>query len=269
MKKYATIWLATAIATIMSMPGYAATTWLVDPAGYENGVNNWDWRLAENIAQFEKFANDNLATVNAAGSDTEKVRVAATLISDYLSHDDKYTNLNVNYVMRDHKGVCDHYSYLMQALMGKAGLTCYFVAGGAGTGANAGAHGWNIVYIDGTPKWVDVTWYDTSERIETYLISDTLWTDHRVDNGQTGMTAADYVASHQNALRTDNYKIFSNGGIFTEDGGETVDTTKVPVGTTAITGISGQIIYVDENDWNGFVAGTISEEQMVAKYPGF
>lgn len=266
MKKYATIWLATAIATIMSMPGYAATTWFVDPSGYENGVNNGQWAIDENAAQFEKFANDNLATVNAAGSDTEKIKTAIKLVTDYMSYDERYINLMVDYVMRDHKGVCQHYAYMLQALLNKAGLTTYSIGGSANNGVVVDDHRWNIVKANGTAYWVDPTWCDTPGKEAVYTMSETLWGDHYIDDASVGITANTYVSKYP-TMYTDSYKRHTANTKFIEDGGKTPDFTKAPAGTEPIVGRSGKTVYVTKADADAFVNGTLTPDQLIAKYP--
>lgn len=53
------------------------------------------------------------------------------------------------------RAVCGGYAQGFQLVMHKMGVPCSFVYGDAG-----GPHGWNCVWIEGEPYYVDVTWDD-------------------------------------------------------------------------------------------------------------
>lgn len=266
MKKTLKVLLATAAISIMAtVPAFAAE-WLVDRDTYNFEETRVEWMFAEAKAQYDAWADANVAKVNEALTDTEKVKVAATLISDYLEHDTRYTNLHVYYVIKDHKGVCGHYAAMMQALLGKSGMTCYMVDGSAGQNGNYDAHTWNIVYIDGVPKWVDVTWYDTSNRMEKYLISDTLWDDHITDCS-AGATASELLSDPYVSVATDRYTTTTGAGVFIEDGGSVLNFTTAPAGTVPVIGPNGKTVYISQADSDARASGSMTVYDLIAKYP--
>lgn len=268
MKKTLKVLLAAAVFATLSATSAFAAEWLVDRDTYNFEETRVEWMFAEAKAQYDAWADANVAKVNEALTDTEKVKVAATLISDYLEHDMRYINLHVYYVIRDHKGVCGHYAAMMQALLGKSGMTCYMVDGSAGQNGNYDAHTWNIVYIDGVPKWVDVTWYDTSNRMEKYLISDTLWDDHITDCS-AGATASEFLSDPYVSVATDRYTTTTGAGVLIEDGGSEYNPVEVPEGMIRVVNPDGSSVFCTEADIDAWVAGTLSTEYMQSKYPGF
>ena len=65
-------------------------------------------------------------------------------------------------IMMDHLGVCAGYSDTFKFLCDAAGLPCITVVGYGydENGMNGGEHAWNMIMIDGSTYWVDVTWGD-------------------------------------------------------------------------------------------------------------
>ena len=64
--------------------------------------------------------------------------------------------------MTDHLGVCAGYADTFKFLCDMAGLPCITVCGKGfdRDGMNGDLHAWNMIWIDGSPYWVDVTWGD-------------------------------------------------------------------------------------------------------------
>ena len=63
----------------------------------------------------------------------------------------------------DHKIVCEGYARAIQYLLQKCGIECAEVAGHT---KGEGAHGWNIVKIDGDYYYLDTTWDDNSNTVQ-------------------------------------------------------------------------------------------------------
>lgn len=72
-------------------------------------------------------------------------------------------------VFLDGKAVCEGYARAMQYLLQKCGIECAEVAGYVKRedGDEGGAHAWNIVKIDGDYYYLDTTWDDSSNTIQT------------------------------------------------------------------------------------------------------
>ena len=272
MKKYATIWLATAIATIMSMPGYA-TTWLVDPSGYENGVNNPDWMKAEAIADFDKWASERSGAIAALPTETEKLRAAVQAVVDYFSYDESRLSAHEYYNIRDSKGVCGTYASALQAILNDLGMENYV----ADTAINGVQHASNIVRVDGTLYWADATnsdsiggsYYQSRDMAdwENYSL-----TGATMDNGGIsirGMTPEAFMEAYPNLVHHDIY-INGNGNIgqiAAEDGGTGLINVNAPAGTVIIKNGRGEVVYVTESDYENYCSGNISIYELMEKYP--
>lgn len=72
-------------------------------------------------------------------------------------------------VFLDGKAVCEGYARAIQYLLQKCGIECAEVAGfiQKENGDPDGAHAWNIVKIDGDYYYLDTTWDDSSDTIQT------------------------------------------------------------------------------------------------------
>ncbi len=75
-------------------------------------------------------------------------------------------------VFLEGKAVCEGYARAMQYLLQKCGIECAEVAGfiRKENGENGGAHAWNIVKIDGDYYYLDTTWDDSSNTIQTVKV---------------------------------------------------------------------------------------------------
>ena len=63
---------------------------------------------------------------------------------------------NICSVFLDHVSVCQGYSLAAQYLLNRMGVDCVTVTGEAA----GGLHAWNLVWADGEPYYMDVTWGD-------------------------------------------------------------------------------------------------------------
>ena len=77
-------------------------------------------------------------------------------------------------VFLDGKAVCEGYARAMQYLLQKCGIECAEAAGyiRKETGECDGAHAWNILKIDGDYYYLDTTWDDTSNTVQTVKTND-------------------------------------------------------------------------------------------------
>ena len=119
-------------------------------------------------------------------------RETVQAIHDYLVNTLTYDNLedspksNSSYYYGNNKSlssgyaICDDYSSLFQAMCLQAGIPCMTVRSVWGLN-----HSWNRVYVDGKWYYIDVTWDDPVGSKPTlrqkYFLSETLWSDHQVE----------------------------------------------------------------------------------------
>ncbi len=115
----------------------------------------------------------------------------ALALHDWLiynaNYDYTYTHRDAAGVLLYGTGVCDSYGRAYLMLCTIAGLECMYVSGTAGDDPdpeNWGAHGWNMVKLNGKWYHVDCTWDDPgrggSERHTYFCIDDeTMSKDHR------------------------------------------------------------------------------------------
>ena len=77
-------------------------------------------------------------------------------------------------VFLEGKAVCEGYARAVQYLLQKCGIECAEVAGyiRKETGEKNGAHAWNIVRVDGDYYYLDSTWDDSSNTVQTVKIND-------------------------------------------------------------------------------------------------
>lgn len=86
----------------------------------------------------------------------------------------------INFAIKNHKGVCFEYALTFQALCYIFGLDCYVVTGFAGEN-----HAWNIVKINGQWYQADSTW-DAGKAPDNYnyfLVSDKAMASRTYDSG--------------------------------------------------------------------------------------
>ncbi|MBQ8555152.1 MAG: leucine-rich repeat protein [Clostridia bacterium] len=141
----------------------------------------------------------------------------ALALHDWLiynaNYDYTYSHYDASGVLLYGTGVCDSYARAYQMLCTAAGIECLYVSGTAG----GGAHGWNMIKLDGQWYHVDCTWDDPNEggwERHTYfcLTDEQMAVDHEwnivVDNEADGMVVPD-----------------AEGGEFSEENGASVDIT--------------------------------------------
>lgn len=77
-------------------------------------------------------------------------------------------------VFLDGKAVCEGYARAVQYLLQKCGVECAEVAGyiRKETGERDGAHAWNILKVDGDYYYLDTTWDDSSNTVQTVKTND-------------------------------------------------------------------------------------------------
>ena len=72
----------------------------------------------------------------------------------------------------DGRAVCDGYARSAKILCDLCELDCLFVVGYCGNDPVNGGHAWNLVSIDGKWYQLDITWNDTGESKDYFLVTD-------------------------------------------------------------------------------------------------
>ncbi len=144
------------------------------------------------------------------GTDYEKVKG----IYDYICANVTYDNENLNdstYTLKhsayaaliDGTAVCQGYALLLYRLALELGVDCRLVAGLGG----GGAHGWNILQLEGLYYNADSTWDAGDTAYSWFLLSEENFSDHTRGNysDSNGMdySSAEFSASYP--MGTENY----------------------------------------------------------------
>lgn len=88
-------------------------------------------------------------------SDYEKAIHVYEYLIDHADYQTVEQNSIVN-IMVYGEGLCGCYAKTAQYVLNQIGVPCAYVSGQAG-GEN---HAWNLMWLDGTPTWMDPTWGD-------------------------------------------------------------------------------------------------------------
>ena len=135
-------------------------------------------RIDEVVAKYLEGIDDSMSAYDVA------IRLHVKMISavDYdtiaLNKEDKKggpAKDKIDYirticgVFLDGKAVCEGYARAMQYLLQKCGVECAEAAGVTvkEAGEPGGGHAWNIVKIDGDYYYLDTTWDDSSDTVQT------------------------------------------------------------------------------------------------------
>ena len=118
-------------------------------------------------SQFESRVQDFLGYLNPDMSDYEKVKTLHDMLAinvDYVSG--AANSHNAYGALVEKKAVCEGYAESLQYLLQRVGIPSIEVFGygisnvATGKGEN---HAWNIVFIDGVPYLIDLTWDDKTD----------------------------------------------------------------------------------------------------------
>lgn len=140
-------------------------------------------RIDESVAKYLSNIDDTMSAYDAA------LRIHVKLISsvDYdtiMLNKEKSeggpANDKIDYlrsicgVFINGKAVCEGYARAMQYLLQKCGIECAESAGHikAENGDKKGGHAWNILKIDGDYYYLDTTWDDSSNTVQTVKNND-------------------------------------------------------------------------------------------------
>ncbi|MFS0576602.1 DUF5050 domain-containing protein [Sporosarcina sp. 179-K 3D1 HS] len=130
--------------------------------------------VRSNQLRLQSKVDDVLALIIKTGqTDFDKVKAIHDYLALTIAYD--YDNFLNDTVPADSytaygalvKGiaVCDGYTKASQLLMNRLGIENEYVFGYG----NGGAHSWNLVYLDGEPYFMDITWDDPVPNTPNYV----------------------------------------------------------------------------------------------------
>lgn len=103
-------------------------------------------------SQVESVVSEIMALIPAEASEYDRARICYEWIIDNTTYDEAAHDQSIQGVFLDRVAVCAGYARAFQHLMHEMGVRCDYLSGGG--------HAWNLVWIDGTPTYVDTTWGD-------------------------------------------------------------------------------------------------------------
>ena len=112
-------------------------------------------RRSELQAQINAWEANCLAGLPPGASDYD----TALYIYQYIINHADYQEVEGNaitHIMVDGKGLCGCYAKTAQYLLNRRGIDAAYISGEAG----GDTHAWNLIWPDGVPCWMDVTWGD-------------------------------------------------------------------------------------------------------------
>lgn len=110
---------------------------------------------AETQAKIDQWTADCLATIDTSASQYAQALGVYTYLIDHADYQDVGSNSIVN-IMVGGAGLCGCYAKTMQYVLNQLGIHAAYITGQA----KGQSHAWNLVWLDGTPCWVDPTWGD-------------------------------------------------------------------------------------------------------------
>ena len=106
-------------------------------------------------AQINAWESACLSGLPEGASDYDKALHVYRYIIDHADYQTVEGNSIIN-IMVDGKGLCGCYAKTAQYLLNRMGIDCAYISGRAG----GDSHAWNLIWPDGVPCWMDVTWGD-------------------------------------------------------------------------------------------------------------
>ena len=106
-------------------------------------------------AQIDHWMAEFRAGLPASGDQWETALYVYQYIIDHADYAVVEDNSMVN-IMVNGQGLCGCYAKTAQYLLNGLGIPCAYITGQAG----GETHAWNLVWIDGSPTWMDPTWGD-------------------------------------------------------------------------------------------------------------
>ena len=146
---------------------------------------------AQKLAEIERMADEVLADLPATDYAAYKYLYDWVIETTDYDASAAESGQHLTSVFFDHRSVCAGYSKAFQYLCHKAGLKCTYVTGTAVMrDGSQGSHAWNLIRVNGTYCWADVTWGDplfegyetTATNYNYFAVSDRfLRKEHTID----------------------------------------------------------------------------------------
>ncbi len=161
-------------------------------------------------ARLNAWENQCMAELPQGASDYDTALHIYRYIIDHADYQTVSDN-SIVHIMVDGRGLCGCYAKTAQYLLNRHGINCAYIGGMAG----GESHAWNLIWPDGVPCWMDVTW------------GDPVFDGGDANDGPSfeyfGITTADLLRNH--ILDTDvpvpdcvseDYNYFRRSGLFFE-----------------------------------------------------
>jgi hypothetical protein len=109
-------------------------------------------------AAVDQWTAECLASLPQNATDYETVKGVYDYIIAHTEYDKTLTSNTIVNIMAEGRGLCGCYAKVTQYLLNMLGVDCAYI-----TGESQGEHhAWNLVWVEGTPCWVDTTWGDAT-----------------------------------------------------------------------------------------------------------
>ena len=112
-------------------------------------------RRSQLQARINAWESACLSRLPEGASDYDKALHVYRYIIDHADYATVEDN-SIVHIMVDGRGLCGCYAKTAQYLLNRMGVDCAYISGYAG----GETHAWNLIWPDGVPCWMDVTWGD-------------------------------------------------------------------------------------------------------------
>lgn len=128
---------------------------------YNETINSFD----ASKEAFDNACNEIIWNAKQYTSEIEQERYVHDALIQMIDYDvNASLNQSAYSAMVNHQTVCAGYAKSFQYIMNQLGYPCYYVVGTS----QDEDHAWNMIYIDGTWKNVDLTW-DDAQTYDHYM----------------------------------------------------------------------------------------------------
>lgn len=135
------------------------------------------------LQKVRQIIDDN-NLMSTALSDRDKIVAIQTYLNNTArsNPNDTYYDGEITSVIFDGEGSCEAYAATFCFLCECVDIPCYYCGGCANPGDGSYGHAWNKVKIDDKWYYIDPTWCSDLNNLDKYFLSETLWSDHHVED---------------------------------------------------------------------------------------